>query len=225
MQTEFVIEEMPDEVTVTQPYGAADEATPQTALPPAGNQDVGWTSTTGARRYGTAHPTSAYNEVQSMVSQRPAAAGQYADGLQYATIGAGQAGASAGGYKHTMIEVPSMAPNMSGNALVPTNSFLPAATAPGNALVPATSGTQYEVAQVQPQFAAGLPTPTYEWAVSPSSPIGAARPQQQLEATSAQMQQISGIAPQRQLEAPPSSSTGQELVYQSRDLERQIPRR
>ena len=150
MQTEFVIEEMPDEVTVTQPYGAADEATPQTALPPAGNQDVGWTSTTGARRYGTAHPTSAYNEVQSMVSQRPAAAGQYADGLQYATIGAGQAGASAGGYKHTMIEVPSMAPNMSGNALVPTNSFLPAATAPGNALVPATSGTQYEVAQVQP---------------------------------------------------------------------------
>lgn len=41
VQTEFVIEELPDEVTVIHRRGAAEEAKPQSALPPSGNQDNG----------------------------------------------------------------------------------------------------------------------------------------------------------------------------------------
>lgn len=246
VQTEFVIEELPDEVTVIQSHGAAAEAKPQRTLSPAGDQGVGSTFTPGATQYGNAYPTSAYNEVQS-TSQGALVAGQPSGGSQYAAIEAGQPHAYIGAsqhahtpvssitdsYRHAAIETTPMAPNVPGNALAPSNMFVPTATSPSNALVPAASSTQYDLAQVHPQYAAAQPAPTHEWGVHPSSPIGAARPQGQLEAAPAQMQQmqqISGFAPQKQLEAPPSSSveyptTGQELVYQSRDLERQAPHR
>lgn len=88
VQTEFVVEELPDEVTVTHPHSAAKESKPQIAQPPVGNQDTGSRFTPAAGQYGTACPTSAYNEGQS-TSQGALVAGQYAGGSQYAAIGAG----------------------------------------------------------------------------------------------------------------------------------------
>lgn len=243
VQTEFVIEELPDEVTVNHPRNTANEAEPQRALSPAGNQDIGSGFTPGAAQYGNAYPTSAYNEVQP-TSQGALVAGQSSGGSQYAAIEAGQQRPSGGvsqyghmpvssmpdSYRHAAIEAAPMAPNVPGNALTASNTFMPTATSPSNALMPAASSTQYDLAQVHPQYATAQPAPTHEWGVYPSSPTGAARPQGQLEAAPAQMQQIAGVAQQRQLEAPPSfpmgyPTTGQELVHQSRDLERQAPHR
>ena len=226
VQTEFVIEELPDEITVVQPHGAANEATALTSAP---NNGAGATYTQGAAMHGSTYPTSAYNENQPATSQT--AAGQYSGGSQYAAIEAGQP-VSPMPYTHraAMIEAPPMAHNVPGNALAPASTFVPAATNFRNALMPAASGTQYDLAQVQRQNAATQPAPTYGWAVSPSTQIEAARPQGQLGVAPAQMPQIAGVPPQLQLEAPTSASmgyatTGQELVHQSRDLERQTPRR
>jgi hypothetical protein len=159
------------------------------------------------------------------------AASQSSSGPQYAAIEAGQPVSSMPDiYKHAAIEAPQMAPNVPGTALVPVNRFVAAATGPGNALVPVASSTQYDLPQVKPQYTAAQPAPTYEWGISPSDQYGAAGFQGQLESAPAQIQQIAGFTPQLQLEAPTSSSTGypttgQELVHQSRDLERQHPRR
>jgi hypothetical protein len=151
------------------------------------------------------------------------------------------------------IEALPMSPMVPGNALAPINRSGPSTSR--NAGMPYVSGQQqYDIAQVQSQLAAQA-APTPEWGVSHPRPMDAARPQRQPEAASdsslgleiavprsghsihgttmqaaTQAQQIAGLVPQRQLEAPPSSSTGypmtgQELVYQSRDLERQPPRR
>lgn len=242
VQTEFVIEELPDEVTVIHRRGAAEEAKPQSALPPAGNQDTGSRSAPGAGHYETAYPTSAYNEVQS-TSQGALVAGQYAGGSQYAAIEAGHPQASVeasqqahvpvssipDGHRHAAIEAPPMAPSVHGYALAPANIFLPAGA--GNAAMPyASNPQQYGTAPGQLQLATAQSAPAHEWGVSSPHPIGAARPQGQLEAPAVQMQQIAGVTPQLQLEAPFSSSpgypiTGQELVHQSRDLERQTQRR
>jgi hypothetical protein len=212
VQTEFLIEELPDDITVVQPHGAANEAI---ALTSAQNNGTGAAYIQGAAMNESGYPMSAYHENQLATSQNPA--GQYFGGSQYAAIEAGQPVTSmADIHRATMIEAPSMAPNVPETALTPPNRFVPAATGPGNALMPAASGTQYDLAQVQPQYA--------------SNTIEAARPQGELEAAPVQMPQIAGVAPQLQLEAPTSSSTGypttgQELVYQSRDLERQTHRR
>lgn len=227
VQTEFVMEELPDEVTVIQSHGTANEAKPQRALSPAGDQEIGSAFTPGAGQYGSAYPTSAY-KVQSTSHGAPVA-GQSFGGSQYSPMPVSSA---PDGYRRTAIEAPPVAPNVPGTALTPSNMFVPAATGPSNALMPAASSTQYDIAQYQPKYAATQPAPTHEWGVYPSSLTGAsqATPQGQLEAPPAQMPQIAGAAPQRQLEAPLLSSTiypttGQELVHQSRDLESQAPRR
>jgi hypothetical protein len=111
------------------------------------------------------------------------------------------------------------------NALASVNRLVPAiANHPGNALVPSSSNTHHHgLSQAQPQYATALTPPAQQWNVSSPQLIEAAGPYGQLGAASAQVPQIAGVAPQRQLEAPPSSSTaypttGQELVYQSRGL-------
>jgi hypothetical protein len=238
VQTEFVVEELPDEVTVMHPHGATKEAKSQSALPPAGNQDPGSRFAPGAGQYGTAYPTSVYNEVQS-TSQGALTAGQYAGGSQYTAVEGGRQQAAVevsqqphvpvssipDSHRHAAIEAPPMAPNIPGTALAPANSFLP--TGAGNAAMPyASSAQQYGATPGQLQFATAQSAPAHEWAASPSNLVGAAGSQGQLEAPAVQMQQIAGAAPQLQLEAPSSSSTGypitgQELVHQSRDLERQ----
>lgn len=225
VQTEFVIEELPDGVTVIQPRGATNEAT---ALTSTQNNGTGVTYVKGAVIHGSGYPTSAYNENQAATAQ--SAAGQYSGGSQYAAIDAGQPASSTSGHRNTMIKASSMAPDVPGTALTAPSRFVPAETDPSNTPMPAAASTRYDLAQVQPQFAAAQPALTYDWGVSPSNQTGAATPQRQLEATHTQMPQIAGVAPQLQLEAPTSASkeyptTGQELVYQSRDLERQPPRR
>jgi hypothetical protein len=241
VQTEFVIKGLPDEVTVVHPRGAANEAEPQRALSPAGNQDIGSRHIPGAGQYGIAYPTSAYSEVAS--SQGAFAVDQSSGGSQYAAIEAGHPQASAevsqqahvpvssrpDSYRNTMIEAPQMAPNMPGHALALPNMYQP--TGAGNDVMPyASSPQQYGIVPGQLQLGAAQSAPTHEWGISSANPIGAARLQGQLEAAPAQMPQIAGVASQLQLEAPTSSSmgfptTGQELVHQSRDLERQTPRR
>jgi hypothetical protein len=236
VQTEFVIEELPEEITVVHPHGAADEAKHQSALALAGNRDMASRYTPEVGQYGVAYQTLAHNEIQSTSQAAPAAV-QYSGGSQYAAIEAGHRQAShmpassiPNSYNQAAIEAPQAAPNVPGTALTPANWSVPAATDPGNALMPAASGTQYDLAQTQPQYAAAQPAQTYEWATSSANPIGAARPQGKLGAAPAQMPQIAGVTPQLQLEAQESSSTGypttgQELVHQSRDLERQHPPR
>ena len=241
VQTEFVVEELPDEVTVMHPHGATKEAKSQSALPPAGNQDPGSRFTPGAGQYGTAYPTSAYNEVQS-TSQGALTTGQYASGSQYTAIEGGQPQTSVevpqqphvpvssipDTHRHAAIEAPPVAPNIPGT-VASANSFLP--TGAGNAAMPyASSAQQYGAAPGQLQLATAQSAPAHEWAASPSNLVGAAGPQGQLEAPAVQMQHIAGVAPQLQLEAPSSSLTGhsiagQELVHQSRDLEKQTQRR
>jgi hypothetical protein len=268
VQTEFVIEELPNENTVVQPHGVADTAIPQRALLSAGHQGTVRTTALGAMQHGKNHPATTPNEPQLMTSQRPTAADQSPDGSQYAAI---EAGPSRGSNQASLqiytptsttlentrhgvaMEALPMSPMVPGNALAPINRSGPSTS--GNAGMPYVSGQQqYDTAQVQSQLAAQT-APTPEWGVSHPRPMDAARPQRQLEAApdsslgleiavprsghsshgttmqaATQAQQIAGLAPQRQLEAPPSSSTGypitgQELVYQSRDLERQPPRR
>lgn len=219
VQTEFVIEELPDEVTVIHPHGAAKEAKAQSALPPAENHDTASRFTPGAGQFGTAYPT-AYNEVQS-TSQGALVAGQYAGGSQYAAIEAGHPQASVevvqqahvpvssipDSHRHAAIEAPPMAPNDPGTSLTPANIFLP--TGAGNAAMPyASSPQQYGTAPGQLQIATAQSAPAHEWGVSSPHPIGAARPQGQLEAPAVQMQQVAGVAPQLQLKAPSPSSPG-----------------
>jgi hypothetical protein len=243
VQTEFVIEELPEEITVIHPRGAADEAKHQSALSLAGNQNMGSRYTPEAGQHEVGYPTSAHNEVQPTSQTAPAPI-QYSGGSQHAAIEASHpqvpaevpqqahmpASSIPNSYNHAAIEAPQMAPHNPGTTLTATNSLVPAATGPGSALVPATSSTQYDLAQFQPQYAAAQPAQTYEWATSSANPIGAARPQGQLKAAPAQMPQIAGVTSQLQLEAPGSSATGypttgQELVHQSRDLERQPARK
>ncbi|GAB7330561.1 hypothetical protein MBLNU13_g02148t1 [Cladosporium sp. NU13] len=238
VQTDFVIEELPDEVTVIHPHGAVKEAKPQSALRPGGNQNAAASRITpGAGQYGTASPTSAYNEVQS-TSQGALVTSQYAGGSQYVAIEARNPRASVEGsqqanvpvssipasHRHAAIEAQPMAPNVPGNALAPANTILPTG-ASHSAMPYASSLEHYGAAPGQLQL-----TPTHGWGASSSDPIGFVRPQGQLEAAPVQMQQIAGDIPQLQLEVPSSSSTGypttgQELVHQSRDLEKQPPRR
>jgi len=242
VQTEFVIEELPDEVTVIHQRGAAEEAKPQSALPPAGNQDTGSRSAPGVGHYGTAYPTSAYYKVPS-TSPGALVAGQCAGGSHYTAIEAGHPQASLevsqqahvpvssipDSHRHAAIEAPPMAPNVPGNALAPANTFLP--TGAGNAAMSYVfSPQQYGATPGQLQLATAPSAPAHEWGVSSSNPVGSVRPRGQLQAGPAQIQQIAGVAPQLQLEAPSSpsagySTTGQELVHQSRELERQTRRR
>jgi hypothetical protein len=89
VQTEFVIEEIPDEDTVSGPQGVTNAATPQMALPSAGQQSIGLISAPGAVQHGSAYTASAYNGVQAMTSQRPAVPISSSGNLQYAAIEAG----------------------------------------------------------------------------------------------------------------------------------------
>ena len=272
VQTEFVVEELPDEDTVIQPQGVSNVATQQMALPSTGQQSTSLTSPPGAVQHWATHPASAYDGSQAMSSQNSAVPNSSSGNSQYAAIEAGpprgsdQASLQAytpvssirNNTRHSAaIKVPLVTPMVPGNALASVNRCLPAVSDhPGNALVPSGSNThQYGLSQAQPQYATALTPPAQQWGVSSPQPIEAARAQRQLEAApnpnlgldiagprpgnpsyrstiqaAAQAQQIAGVAPQRQLEAPPMSSTGcpvsgQELVYQGRDLEKQTPRR
>lgn len=190
VQTEFVIEELPEEITVIQ---SDNEATPQRMPLSAGGHYTGPIFAPEPVQHGNAYPTSAYGEVQMMTSQRPAAAGQSLGGSQYAAI----------------------EPGPPRQSIVPTSqAHMPTSSNPKIAR---------HIAAIAPSpLASNVPG-------NALAPLEVAKPQERLEAASAQMQQITGAGNQRQLEAPPLTTTahptrGQELVRQGRDLERQIPR-
>ena len=133
IQTEFVIEELPDESTVVQ---SNSEATPQRMLPSAGHHNTGPTSAPGQVQYEHAYPKSAHNEIQSTKSQRPAMAGQPSGGPQYATILAGH-------------------PQVSNNPL--SQAYMPQTSHPSMANhVAARPQGQLEVASAQMQQIAGV---------------------------------------------------------------------
>jgi hypothetical protein len=242
VQTDFVIEELPDEGSATQPPNPVSNSSTQRALPSTGHYNSGSTMAPTARVNVNTAPTTSANEVRSIPQQRPGATTQSPNRPQYAAIKASP-----------------VAPVASVGAVSLVDRSVPATTArPGssNALTrPATSTQQRNVTYVQPQVATAHPTPTHGWSIPPSGlapqPMALSMPQRQLEATAssapnldiaraqnsnsmprgaaqmaAQPRQIEAASSQRQLEAPPSSSagysaTGQELVHQSRDVARQ----
>jgi hypothetical protein len=237
VQTEFMIEELPDKGPAKQPRNAGNNSSTQRALPSTGYHNTGSTmAPTAGSDVGPVTATVA-NEVRQAPLQRPGATMQPPNRPQYAAIEPVQLRTP----QPRAIQASPVASVAPVGALALLDRSVPATTVcPGssNALtLPATSTQQRNVAYVHLQLATAQPTPTHGWSMPPSDPAqqptAPSVPQRQLEAASrstqdlgiakaqharssnqgaaqiaAQPRQIEAASSQRQLEASPLSSPG-----------------
>lgn len=90
VQTDFVIEELPDEGPPASPHSAGYDTRPQMTLPSAGHHGTASTVAPAAEVNRISHPAPSTNEVPSGPVQRPATSNQPAGRSQYAAIEAGR---------------------------------------------------------------------------------------------------------------------------------------
>lgn len=226
-QTEFVIEELPDEDAATQ-HNSRQDSRPQRALPVASAHGTGSAVV-------PSHPASVPNDVPLRALQRPASHCQLSNGSQYAAIEVGPPRVSnvaasltpgtalmaqphtAGTHQHNIANIQ---PHAAANYPAPTyGQIMPRS---GRAPPPLI-----EAPAPQRQLESDL-TPTPELGIVRTRPTDGSL--NYTAPVTTQPRQIEGSSVQRQLVAPPleaeASITSQALVYQGRDVSRRDgPRR